>query len=98
MYTINGAWHSREEDRLGSIGVGKLADLAVLTGDPQAASSEDLKRIRSRLTIIDGIPVYSYGALLSCEGAKAEGRWYGSRTADVQCTAVHQDPADIVPE
>lgn len=88
MYTINAAWHSKEEDKLGSIEVGKLADLVVLTEDPRVASPEDLKQIRSRLTIIDGIPVYTDGTLLSCEGANAEGRWYGSRTADVQCAVI----------
>jgi predicted amidohydrolase YtcJ len=33
LYTIDGAWFSHDEDRLGSIEVGKLADVVVLSDD-----------------------------------------------------------------
>ena len=54
MYTIGGAFHSFDDDKLGSIEEGKLADLAVLSDDPLTTSDEKLKRIRSVLTLQAG--------------------------------------------
>ena len=57
MYTANQGWFTREEDTLGSIEVGKLADIVVLSDDfsdarkvPDAA----IKRLHSVLTIVGG--------------------------------------------
>ena len=86
MYTINAAWHSKEEDQLGSLEVGKLADVVVLTANPLTSETEDLKQIRSSLTIIGGVPVYSDGTLLRCEGGMEQGHWYGNRALQPQCT------------
>jgi predicted amidohydrolase YtcJ len=44
----------REEDQLGTIEKGKLADLVVLDRDYFAVPPEELKRIRSVLTIVGG--------------------------------------------
>ena len=85
MYTINAAWHSKEEQQLGSIEVGKLADLVVLSDNPLTVGAEALKQIRGLLTIVDGTPVYSDGTLLRCEGADSQGRWYGNRAAEQRC-------------
>jgi len=54
MYTIGGAFHSFDEDKLGSLEEGKLADLAVLSDDPLSVSNDRLKRLRSTLTMQAG--------------------------------------------
>ena len=54
MYTIGGAFHSFDEDKLGSLEVGKLADLVVLSDDPLSVSNDNLKRLRSVLTLQAG--------------------------------------------
>jgi len=54
LYTRDNGWFVREENELGSIEVGKLADLVVLNNDYFSVANEDLKRIRSVLTIVGG--------------------------------------------
>ena len=56
LYTTGNQWFLGEEDTipLGTIEVGKLADLAVLNRDYFTVPDEDLKQIRSVLTIVDG--------------------------------------------
>ena len=57
LYTINGAWFSRDEDRLGSIEAGKLADLVVLSDDfldPARVPDEAIRQLHSVLTIVGG--------------------------------------------
>jgi predicted amidohydrolase YtcJ len=54
MYTIGSAWLSFDDDRLGSIEPGKLADLVVLSDDPLKASDDELRKIRSVLTLQAG--------------------------------------------
>jgi predicted amidohydrolase YtcJ len=58
MYTIGGAFHSFDEDKLGSLEVGKLADLVVLSDDPLSVSNDKLKRLRSALTLQGGKVVH----------------------------------------
>jgi predicted amidohydrolase YtcJ len=60
------AWFTKEEQQLGSIEVGKLADLAVLSADvldAAAVSDEQIKRITSVLTVVDGKIVHDAGVL-----------------------------------
>jgi predicted amidohydrolase YtcJ len=54
LYTRDNGWFVREEEQLGSIEKGKLADLVVLDRDYFAVPNEELKRIRSLLTIVGG--------------------------------------------
>ena len=60
-YTVGSAWFSGEEDKKGSIEVGKLADLAVLSADYFSVPEEEIKRIESLLTVVDGKVVYAAG-------------------------------------
>ena len=59
-------WFSKEEDRLGGIGVGRYADLVVLDKDffdRSAVPDEDIRRMRSVLTIVGGKVRYDAGVL-----------------------------------
>src|SRR5438552_703132 len=63
LYTRQNGWFLREEDQLGSIEEGKLADLVVLNSDYFAVSNDDLKKIRSVLTVVGGNIVYDGGVV-----------------------------------
>jgi predicted amidohydrolase YtcJ len=54
MYTIGSAYFSFDDGEIGSIEKGKLADLAVLSGDPLTVSDEEFKKLRSVLTLQAG--------------------------------------------
>src|SRR5262249_13459946 len=54
-------WFSGEENKKGSIEVGKLADLAVLSADYFSVPEEEIKRIESVLTVVGGKVVYGAG-------------------------------------
>jgi predicted amidohydrolase YtcJ len=59
MYTLGSAYLSFDDDKLGSIQVGKLADLAVLSDDPLTVSDADFKKLKSTQTLQAGQVVYS---------------------------------------
>lgn len=66
LYTINGAWFTRDENTLGSIEVGKLADVVVLSDDfldPERVPDAAIKRVHSVLTIVGGRIVHDSGQL-----------------------------------
>ena len=63
LYTRDNGWFLREEDRLGSVEPGKLADLAVLDRDYFSVPDEELKRLRSVLTLVGGRIVHDSGEL-----------------------------------
>lgn len=58
MYTIDAAFASFEEDVKGSIEVGKLADLVVLSDDPRKVPPDEIKDIVVEMTFVDGRMVY----------------------------------------
>ena len=61
LYTGANGWFSRDEQRLGTIEPGKLADLAVLSADvfdPKAVPDEAIKRVHSVMTFLGGKIVY----------------------------------------
>lgn len=58
VYTWNGAYLSKQEDRLGSIEPGKLADLVVIDRDILSLPPEELLETRVLMTIVDGKTVY----------------------------------------
>lgn len=61
LYTRDNGWFLREEDELGSIEVGRHADLAVLDRDYFAVPDEQLKQIRSLFTVVGGRVVHDPG-------------------------------------
>jgi len=63
FYTSNNGWFLREEDQIGTIEPGKLADLVVLSDDYFTVPDESLKKIRSVLTIMGGNIVHNAGVL-----------------------------------
>jgi predicted amidohydrolase YtcJ len=58
MYTMGSAYLSFDDDRLGSIETGKLADLVVLNGDPLTVSDNAFRKLRSVLTMQAGKVVH----------------------------------------
>ena len=73
MYTKGNAWFSFNDQILGSLEVGKLADLVVLSEDYDTVPDAELRRMTSVLTIVDGHIVYSDGRLVGCAGASTNG-------------------------
>ncbi len=65
-FTIDNAWFTGDEDKLGSIEVGKLGDVAILSGDfldPARVPDDAIKHLSSVMTILGGKIVYDSGAL-----------------------------------
>ena len=61
LYTAENGWFFHEEASLGTIEVGKLGDLVVLTGDyfdPAKVPDEAIKLLKSALTVVDGRVMY----------------------------------------
>jgi predicted amidohydrolase YtcJ len=66
MYTASQPWFTKDDDKLGSLEAGKLADLVVLSDDfldPDRVPDDAIKRITSVLTIIGGKTVYGSGVM-----------------------------------
>lgn len=59
MFTYNGAYASFEEDIKGSLEVGKLADIIMLSEDITSIPPEDYMEVNVKLTMIDGKIVYN---------------------------------------
>jgi predicted amidohydrolase YtcJ len=60
-YTRSNAYLMFKEDKLGTIEVGKLADLVVLDRDYMTVPEDDIRDLRSVLTVVDGRIVYDAG-------------------------------------
>ena len=58
MYTLAGAYASNEEKLKGSIAVGKLADMVLLSADPTGVAPEEIKDIQVKKTIVCGEVVW----------------------------------------
>ncbi|MEH6676879.1 amidohydrolase [Phenylobacterium sp.] len=57
-YTAANAYAGFQEDRLGELSVGRLADIAVLDANPLTAPLDGLNKIKVLQTIVDGQPRY----------------------------------------
>jgi len=69
LYTRGSAWFSFDDDVRGSLEVGKLADLAVLSGDYLTVPVEQVGGLESVLTLLGGDVVYAAGEFRSRETA-----------------------------
>ena len=58
LFTINNAYCAFEEDRRGSLELGKDADLTILSEDIFEAEHHDISKIEIAATIVDGKTVY----------------------------------------
>jgi predicted amidohydrolase YtcJ len=59
LWTVGSSWFSGDAGRKGSIDVGQLADLAVLSADFFTIPEEQIKSLESVLTIVGGCVVYA---------------------------------------
>jgi predicted amidohydrolase YtcJ len=55
--TIDAAWQAGLEDSLGSIEVGKQADLVVLSGNP-VQNVDSVEELKVERTVIAGVTIY----------------------------------------
>ena len=71
LYTEGSAWFAFDDDERGSLAVGKLADLAVLSKDYLAVPVEEIGTIGSLLTMVGGRIVYADGPFAALEEGRA---------------------------
>ena len=67
FYTLGSAWFSFDDDVRGSLEVGKLADLAVLSDDYLTVPLDEIGNLESVLTLLGGKVVYAAGELAALE-------------------------------
>jgi predicted amidohydrolase YtcJ len=67
MYTSGSAWFAHDEARRGTLQVGKLADLAVLSKDYLGVPMDEIGGIHSLLTLVGGRVVYADGPFAKYE-------------------------------
>jgi len=61
LYTVGSSWFSSEDGKKGALAEGQLADLCVLSDDYFSIPEDEIRRLESLLTIVDGRVVYSAG-------------------------------------
>jgi predicted amidohydrolase YtcJ len=67
LYTLGSAWFSHDDDTRGSLEAGKLADLAVLSGDFMTMPVERIGGLESVMTMVGGRVVYAAGPFTALE-------------------------------
>jgi predicted amidohydrolase YtcJ len=67
FYTMGSAWKTFDEDKRGSLEIGKFADLAVLNQDYMAEPVDQIGKNFSLLTMLGGKIVYAAGPYASLE-------------------------------
>ncbi len=70
MYTINNAYASFEEEIKGSLEVGKLADLSILSKDILTCHEDSIKAIKPVLTMVGGRIVHDDNSLNPTNGRR----------------------------
>jgi predicted amidohydrolase YtcJ len=68
LWTINGAASTAEEGFKGSLEPGKIADLVVLDRDFFSVPDDELRKIESEMTVVDGEIVYAKGHFAAHDG------------------------------
>ena len=69
FYTLGSAWFSFDEQKRGSLDVGKVADLAVLSADYLTVPVEKIGSLESVLTMVGGKVVYTSGPFADLDKA-----------------------------
>lgn len=59
MCTYNGYYASFDEDKRGSLEVGKFADMVILSENPYEVEKTDLKNIKVEQLLLQGLPYRS---------------------------------------
>lgn len=72
LYTSGSAWFTGEEQFKGKIVKGMYADMTVLTGNYFAVKTDDVRKIESLLTIVNGKVVYAAGEYKALDPAVHE--------------------------
>ncbi len=67
-FTVNGAYAMGLEDEIGSIEVGKVADMAVLSRDILTIPAEEITTAAVELTVFGGRPVHAAGPFAGMAG------------------------------
>ncbi|MCF0054761.1 amidohydrolase [Dyadobacter sp. CY356] len=67
IYTSGSAWFTGEEKLKGRIERGMYADITILTNDYFSAAADDVRKIESLLTIVNGKVVYAAGEYKSLD-------------------------------
>jgi len=67
LYTLGSAWFSFDDDVRGSLEVGKLADLAVLSDDYLTVPLDEIGNLQSVLTLLGGKVVYAASQFAALE-------------------------------
>jgi len=68
MYSLNAAWFTFDEDKRGSLEVGKYADLAVLSEDYMTVPVDKVGELHAVLTMLGGKAVYGEGEFAPLAG------------------------------
>ena len=67
LYTLGSTWFTHDERKRGSLAVGKLADLAVLSKDYMTMPVGEIGALESLLTMVGGRIVYAAGPYAALE-------------------------------
>ena len=59
LYTADNAWFTFDEENLGSLEVGKVADLVILNKNYLSVPLEEIKTLHSVMTMVAGDIVYA---------------------------------------
>src|SRR5438445_8217343 len=74
FYTMGSAWMAHDENRRGSLEIGKFADLAVLSQDYMTEPVDEIGKNVSLLTMLGGKIVYAAGPYAQLESKSGAGK------------------------
>lgn len=72
MHTSYAAAYFKEQDRLGTIEVGKLADLAIVNGDYMTIPEDQIETLRVSKTILGGRVVFETESPEQCTSERCK--------------------------